>query len=136
MTVLVQDVRDFLSHKMKHGLLGEETIQAQLETADLLVRNTKSDDLTSADEDIIVRGVAGWLSYLAYTTEIETARGEVPETVWDHLAALKELAKWLLEIAAKMSATGAAGSEGLTGHQRSELNIDRISGNLPEGADI
>lgn len=132
MTVQVQDVRDFLTHRMKHGLLGDETIQAQLETADLLVRNAKSDDLTSTDEDIIVRGVAGWLSYLAYTTEIETSRGELPETVWDHLDALEKLAKILLNIAGRMSATGAAGLEGLTATQRSELNIDRISGNLPE----
>ncbi len=136
MTVQIQDVRDYLSHRMKDGLLGDPTIQAQLETADLLIRNTKSDDLSSADEDIIVRGVAGWLSYLAYTTEIETARGELPETVWDHLDALEKVAKWLLDIAAKMSSTGAIGLEGLTGTQRSELNIDRISGNLPEGIDI
>ena len=132
MTVLIQDIRNFLSHRMKSGLLGEETIQAQLETAQFIVSNTKSDDLTEAEEDIVVRGVAGWLSYLAYTTEVETARGEVPETVWDHLNALEKLAKWLLDIAAKMSSTGAVGLEGLTGTQRSELNLDRISGSLPE----
>ena len=133
MTVYIQDVRDYLSHRMKSGILGDETIQAQLETAGFLVRNTKSDDLSSADEDIVVRGVAGWLSYLAYTTEIETARGEVPETVWAHLDALEKVAKWLLDIAAKMSSTGAAGLEGLTGNQRSELHPERIAGSLPEG---
>lgn len=134
MTVLIQDVRDFLSHRMKSGLLGDATIQAQLETVQFMVDSVKSSDLSSVHEDIIVRGMAAYLAYVAYTTEIETARGELPQSVWFHLKALKEISDILLALAGKPgSASAALGAEGLTGTQRSELHTSRISGSLPEG---
>lgn len=131
-----KDVREFLHTRLNPSLLPEETVDKQIKVATLLVDNNKSNVLSDTDRNTIIMIVAGWLSYRAYTVEVESTKGEVPRTMTTQLLALERLADRVLLIAAQMGSTGAEGIEGLTGDQRSELHDERLAGSLPEGQNI
>jgi hypothetical protein len=136
MTVLAQDVRDYLTDKLTPGALNDPTIEKQIIVAKLFVDNIKSDALTDANYDTVVMVCAGYLSYRAYALELETAGGDVPQSTWIQMNTLKEICQQAQEIAAKSDGSDVAGIEGLTGAQRSELHLDRIAGSLPTDEDI
>jgi hypothetical protein len=136
MTVLAQDVRDYLTDKLTPGALNDPTIEKQIIVAKLFIDDIKSGDLSDADYDTIVMVCAGYLSYRAYALELETARGDVPQSTWIQMNTLKEVCEQARTVASKSDGSEGAGIEGLTGAQRSELHLDRIAGSLPTDEDI
>jgi len=97
--VTVSDVRTFLNN-IDPELISDTVIQKQIDLAGPIVDAAKSKDASASDVDKAKLVYAGYLSYLAYTTEEERATGALPAAVSIRLVELKELAMTYLRLIA------------------------------------
>lgn len=71
-------------------------IAEQIELANTIVESEKSDEATDEQVEDAKLAQAGYLTYVAYATEVERSTGSVPEPVVAHLARLEIIADKML----------------------------------------